>query len=70
MNILDKTAKNYHNLESLIQEIAIKDTIKITIYSQPGNISIINKGRNLINCRENENTVSEQTWVVQHISMC
>ena len=55
LNIYDKADNNYHILESLIQEISLKDIIKITIYRTSGDIEIQCHGIE-IECEKIDNT--------------
>ena len=55
LNIFDKADNGYHILESLIQEISLCDSIKITIFQSSGGVNIYSKGFS-INVEDDKNT--------------
>ena len=55
LNISTRLKNNYHNIETLIQEVSFSDEINITIFEQSGNIEIKQSGIN-IGCPLEKNT--------------
>ena len=55
LNIFDKADNGYHILESLMQEISLCDSIKITIFQSSGGVNICSKGFS-INVEDDKNT--------------
>ena len=55
LNIVDKTQNGYHEIETLIQQINLYDTIKIEISKQEGDIVFSSTG-NKINCKDEQNS--------------
>ena len=55
LNIIDKMKNGYHEIETLIQEINLYDTIKIIINKQDGGVFFSSTG-NKINCENEKNS--------------